>query len=358
MARIVLIDDQDQLRAVLGEMLATAGHETVLAASGAEGLDAVRRERPDIVVCDINMPGLDGFGVLQAIRADPQLASLPFVFLTGEAEVRAGMLSGADDYLMKPVSQPDLLAAIDARLARRATSKGEADRRVDEMRHAVAALLPHELRTPLTVIIGSAGLLKEFHADFGPKEIEELAGGILTAAQRLHRMAENYILYADLELRRLSIGARGERLSGSSCAADTEPAAREAAAESGRPDDLELDFHEVIVPVAPAYLRKVVSELSENAFKFSDRGTKVRASFRAAEPGSVLEVVDHGTGMAPDQIRKVGAFQQFDRGRFEQRGSGVGLALVSAIVEAAGGRLEMSSRPAEGTTVRIHWPAG
>jgi two-component system sensor histidine kinase/response regulator len=356
MARILLIDDEPELRAVMGEILAGAGHDTRLAASGAEGLAALRREPADVVLCDIRMPGLDGFGVLRAIRADPDLASLPFVFLTSEAEVRAGMLSGADDYLMKPVAADDLLAAIDARLARGETARREADRRVDQMRRAVAVLLPHELRTPLATIIGSAGLLQEFHRDFGPKEVHEMAGGILKAAHRLHRMAENYILYADLELRRLS-GARGPSLSGSSGAADAQAAAKEAAAQSGRSADLTVDVTDVVVPIASTYLRKIVSELSDNAFKFSPPGSLVRVSLAATRSGSLLEVVDHGRGMAADQLREVGAFQQFDRDRFEQQGSGVGLALVRSLTEAAGGRLEITSRPGEGTSVRVRWPA-
>jgi signal transduction histidine kinase len=61
--------------------------------------------------------------------------------------------------------------------------------------------------------------------------------------------------------------------------------------------------------------------------------------------------------MAPDQVREVGAFQQFDRGRFEQQGSGVGLTLVRGLAEASGGRFEIRSRPDEGTTVRLLWPA-
>jgi signal transduction histidine kinase len=357
-ARVVVIDDHAELRTVLGEILAGAGHETTLAPNGAEGLAAIRRERPDLVLCDINMPGLDGFAVLRNIRADPELASLPFVFLTSEAEMRAGMASGADDYLMKPVGASDLLAAVDARLARRETSRRDGDRRVEEARRAVAALLPHELRTPLTAILGSARLLQEFPADFGPKEIEEMAAGILKAAERLHRMAENYILYADLELRRLS-HAGGGREPGQerSGPANVESAAKEAAKQSGRCADLDLHAHVVAVPIAPAYLSKVVSELSDNAFKFSPAGTPVRVSLSAEGPGTLLEVVDHGRGMAADQVREVGAFQQFDRGRFEQQGSGVGLALVRGIAEATGGRLEIISRPAEGTTVRMRWPA-
>jgi signal transduction histidine kinase len=302
------------------------------------------------------MPGLDGFGVLKAVRADPKMAPLPFVFLTSEADVRAGLVSGADDYLLKPVAAADLLAAIDARLTRRETTKREADRRVGEVRRTVAALLPHELRTPLTTIIGSARLLREFHRDFGPEEIDEMASGILSAALRLHRMAENYILYADLETRRLSGAEDRERLLGSSGAPDAVSAAKDAAAQSKRSTDLQLDIREVTVPMGPSYFRKAVTELCDNAFKFSAAGTAVRVSLASEGTETVLGVADQGRGMAAEQVRELGAFQQFDRGRFEQQGSGIGLTLVRGIAEASGGRFEIISRPGAGTTVRVAWP--
>jgi len=357
MARVLLIDDDGDLRTVTAEILTGAGHDIRVAADGNEGLEALRRDAPDIVVCDINMPGLDGFGVLRAIRADPQLAPVPFVFLTSEADVRAGLVSGADDYLLKPVSGSDLLRAIEARLARRETARKETARRVSEVRQAVAALLPHELRTPLTTILGSARLLQEFHRDFGPEQVEEMATGILKAAQRLHRMMENYILFADLEARRLT-GRSGpdEGLRESSGAADVTAAAMEAASQRKRSGDLDLDVQAAAVPLGAAYLRKAVSELCDNAFKFSAPGTAVRVSLRPDGKGAVLEVADGGKGMTPEEVRDVGAFQQFDRGRAEQQGSGIGLTLVRGIAEASGARFEIVSRPGEGTAVRVRWP--
>src|SRR5260221_12514585 len=111
MARIVYIDDEKHVREVTSEILPTAGHEKILAASGREGIEAVRRERPDLVLCDVNMPGMGGYEVLRAIRADPLLSSTPFLFLTSLGttdHVRAGMVSGADDYLMKPIGSDAL----------------------------------------------------------------------------------------------------------------------------------------------------------------------------------------------------------------------------------------------------------
>ena len=132
-------------------------------------------------------------------------------------------------------------------------------------------------------------------------------------------------------------------------------AAKESAAQEGRSEDLSVEAGDAVVPVAPLYLRKAISELCDNAFKFSPTGTTVSVSFGAGTE-TVLEVVDRGKGMSPDQVGKIGAFQQFGRGRFEQQGSGVGLALVRGIAEASGGHLEIISRPGEGTTVRVLWP--
>jgi len=360
-ARIVLVDDEAGLRTVMAEILTGGGHEVLTAGDGGEGLAVVRRERPDLVLCDINMPGLDGFEVLQAIRGDPDLASPPFVFLTGETEVRAGMRSGADDYLMKPVASDELLAAVAARLARHDAARRDAESQADEVRRAVTVLLPHELRTPLTTILGSARLIQEMHRELGPEEIGQLSAGIVKAAERLHRMAENYILYADLEMQRLTREpGRRRPLSGTSSAEHVRAAAEAAAEQRGRATELVLDLHEAPIGVASPYVRKAVSELVDNAFKFSPAGTPVTVSLASSSgppAGSRLEVTDHGVGMPAEAVRAVAAFQQFDRARFEQQGSGVGLALVRRIVETAGGRLEIQSRPAEGTTIRVHWPA-
>jgi CheY-like chemotaxis protein len=321
-ARILLIDDEAEVRAAMRGMLGSAGHEVRAVASGAKGLAALRRHRPDLVLCDVDMPGLDGFGVLRAIRTDPKLAALPFVFLATTA-TGAGLLFGADDYLVKPVSAAALRAAVDDRLAgARMRHGGQGGAR--PMR-AAAVLLPPAVRTPLTVIIGSAGLLQEFHRDLGPDEIELLAGGILDAALSIHRMAEKHVPDAE-----------PEPPSESSGCADVRSAAREAAFGEGRLADLTLDLHEVAVRIAPAHLRKIVAELVRNAFEFSDRGTAVRVSLRADASGCRLEIVDRGPRMAADR-------------------RGAGLALVHDIAEASGGAVEIESGTAAGTTVRVRW---
>jgi two-component system, sensor histidine kinase and response regulator len=359
MARIVFIDDDPAIREMVAEIVALAGHEMVLAPSGIEGIDAVRREHPDLVLCDVNMPGMGGYGVLQAIREDPRLSSTPFLFLTSldsPDQARTAMVSGADDYLTKPIRSDALVAAIEARLARRKASQLEADRRVDELRHSVARLLPHEIRTPLTTILGGSQFLAQFHREMTEEQVGDMAASMFEAAQRLHRMAESYILYAEMELSRLGGTAATGAVPGRSPSLEVRTAAEETAEGWRRGPDLRLALDDADVPLAADYLRKVVVELADNAFRFSKAGTPVTVAVRRAGAGLVLEVADAGRGMTAAQISQIAAFQQFDRGAFEQQGSGLGLSLVRRIVMASGGELAVESRPGEGTKVTAVWP--
>jgi CheY-like chemotaxis protein len=117
MPRILVIEDDAQIRANVRRFLTLNGHEIAEAADGPAGLDAARGARPDLVLCDVMMPGLDGFGVLEALRAVPATAGIPFIFITASAErevMARGLALGAADYVVKPFD----LAALGAVLAK------------------------------------------------------------------------------------------------------------------------------------------------------------------------------------------------------------------------------------------------
>ncbi len=119
MNKVLVIEDEESIRANLLRLLKAEGFDAVGAPDGRAGLEAVRSASPDLVLCDVAMPELDGHAVLAALRADPATAALPFIFLTARADrsdVRQGMTAGADDYLTKPFTRDEVLDAIRSRL--------------------------------------------------------------------------------------------------------------------------------------------------------------------------------------------------------------------------------------------------
>ena len=121
MKKILVIEDEPEMRRNMTALLRYHNYEPIAAENGRAGVEAARRGKPDLILCDVMMPELDGYGVLQALQADASLARIPFIFLTAKGEkddLRSGMNLGADDYLTKPVANAELVQAIETRLRR------------------------------------------------------------------------------------------------------------------------------------------------------------------------------------------------------------------------------------------------
>lgn len=119
MKKILIIEDNPDVRENTEEILELAGYDTFTAEDGKKGVEQARKEKPDLIICDIMMPELDGYGVLRILSKSPETAGIPFIFLSAKAEksdMRKGMNLGADDYITKPFDEDDLLEAIETRL--------------------------------------------------------------------------------------------------------------------------------------------------------------------------------------------------------------------------------------------------
>lgn len=119
MKKILFIEDNDDIRNNTAEILELANYRVLLAENGKIGVELALRENPDLIVCDIMMPVLDGYGVLHALQKNSQTMNTPFIFLTAKTEksdLRKGMEAGADDYIMKPFTGTELLNAVEGRL--------------------------------------------------------------------------------------------------------------------------------------------------------------------------------------------------------------------------------------------------
>ena len=119
MRKLLVIDDHEDIRENIAEILTLAGYEVFTAENGKRGVETALREHPELIICDIMMPELDGYGVLHLLRKNESTVNTPFIFLTARTErtdFRKGMEMGADDYITKPFDDIELLNAIEIRL--------------------------------------------------------------------------------------------------------------------------------------------------------------------------------------------------------------------------------------------------
>src|ERR1051325_8032842 len=203
MKKFLVIDDPPEIRMIIDETLNMFGFSTLMAEDGETGISLAKEHLPQLIICDVNMPKLDGFATLAQLREDERTAGIPFMFLSGAVErpnVRRGMEMGADDYLTKPFTPSELLAAVNARLEKQAEIERKSEKKLDELRGKMTLALPHELRTPLNGIMGLASILIDDHERMKPAEVLESARYIYDSANRLHRLIENFLAYAQIEL--------------------------------------------------------------------------------------------------------------------------------------------------------------
>jgi len=262
---------------------------------------------------------------------------------------------GADDYLTKPFSPKELLAAVNTRLEKQAELKRRSDRKLDELRGNITLALPHELRTPLNGIMGLAQLLMDDYANMPPEEVLESSRFIYESAMRLHRLIENFLVYSQIEL--MASESKALDLAGLAKPIQVQEAipdiARKVAARHKREGDLLLKIEAAMLLLPPDNFSKIVEELVDNALKFSDPGKPVLVAAHAAKGVLTLTVTDRGRGMTPEQINGIAPHMQFDRKTFEQQGAGLGLFIAKRLTELLGGQMQIDSRPGQQTAVKV-----
>ena len=361
MAHILLIEDTEALREETAEILRFEGHDVTLAEHGGVGIAKARERPPDLVISDLMMPEVDGYATLAAFRADPQLAPIPFVCLTARSErqaMRRAMELGADDFLSKPFSAGELMAAVEAGLAKRARARSDADVQLADLRSRIMLSLPHEVRTPLTAILGYSELMQDPETAGQPAEVQAMADRIRQSALRLARLTENFLLLAQLELVTrdpqdlVRLGLRGR----TDVRQAWETIVDQRVRDTGRLGDVRVEIEPIDVGLALDCFAKILSEVVDNAIKFSETGSPVDVRITAEGERVVVTVTDRGRGMSPADCERIGAYMQFERRLYEQQGLGVGLVIASRLAEFGGGALHIQSELGAGTTVRIEAP--
>lgn len=367
MKTVLIIEDTDFISENIAITLGFEGYNAVVACDGVDGLKKLEEYKPDLVLCDVSMPRLDGFGVLAEIKKRPEFQTIPFIFLTAKAEksdMRRGMELGADDYLTKPFTTEELVAAVTTQLTKKEKVVSHYEEKLDELRGTISYSLPHEFRTALNGILGYSDIILQManaassdtHVD--PAELKEVAEAIRESGKRLSRMTENYLAYTQIRAV-LDVPAKVAEFRSQITISTLDTIQDVVMALSpifSRETDVRLDIEDATVQIGPQNLYKLCSELIDNALKFSNKGDAVTVKGSAEAGTYKIEVVDSGRGMTTEQIESIGAYQQFGRREFEQQGAGLGLAIAKLLVLLHGGEFTVSSETGNGTVVKVTLP--
>ncbi len=364
MKKVLIIDDQEYILESTSILLQFEGFDVATASNGFKGVETAHAFSPDIILCDISMPEMDGYSVLEKIRSDPQISSIPFVFLSArsdKSDMRIGMVKGADDFLVKPYSREDLLESITSVWQKRKSIEVISHKRVEDIARNVTYALPHEFRIVLNQVMGSTKYLQSIANSVAPDSIVEITEDVLVSARRLYRITENFLTYAQIE----SSIADASMLASMRSYYTDEPAAMlcdlvmAKAMFYNRTADLKYDelIEGVTIEVSSENFAKIISELADNAFRFSELGTNITIKmFRNSDDFIGFSIQDHGRGISQDQIQNIGAFKQFERNTYEQQGVGLGLYIAKKLTELHKGAFAIHSIEGEGTTITFTLP--
>jgi two-component system sensor histidine kinase/response regulator len=368
MTSILIIEDEAILREEVAEWLTLEGYDASQAADGVEGLDFAFRRRPDLIICDIAMPRLDGYGVLLELHANPTTKNIPFIFMTARAaheDIRQGMDLGADDYVTKPFTRLELLQAIQTRLQKKADQEQALQDEVDQWRRAfeeeheyrlfktrLVAMFSHDFRNPLASILSVSQLLRHYADRMDEEQRRSRLDRIDASVHQLEQMLDDMLVVAQMESG--SIKYRPEAVNPGQF---VQTIVHEFQSIHGEAYQLVFADHFAGTLLGdPRLLRQIATNLISNAIKYSPQGGEVRVTVADDDGQCHLIVQDQGIGIPEDDQARL--FTAFQRGSnvADIPGTGLGLAIVKQAVDLHGGSIRLESQVGRGTTVTVTLP--
>lgn len=353
MNRILIIEDRKVLREEIAENLSFEGFDVIQTDNGRVGIDMAAAHKPDIILCDIMIPGLNGMEVLKELKQNDSTKLIPFIFMTAlndRNDIRKGMEYGADDYLTKPFTIEELLHTIRARLEKSTEIHKSSEKDLKELRQNIISNIPHELLTPLNGIIGFSEIIKDSAGSLGIEELKEIGTDINLSGKRLLSLIRKYLIYVQISTKNKSDFLRTDIKDSSGIITHI---AKDTASYYSRESDLVLKLDQLQFNLGLDEFKTVISEIADNAFKFSTPGTNVTISSSSQNGFNEIQFSDKGKGFPEGSADKIDAFVQFGRSINEQQGSGLGLAIAKKIITAYDGLFFIESSTGKSTTVSI-----
>jgi len=357
--RVLVVDDHAANRLLLRELLEPEGHDVIEVADGAAALELASAQPPDVVLLDVQMPGLDGFEVCRRLKAGEATAAIPVLLVTaldGRNDRITGMRAGADDFLTKPVNRPELVlrvknAIVAHSLLLESRTQYRKLQELEAMRDGLVHLMVHDLRSPLTGVLANLGLV-QMSADGLDANTAECVAEALQNTRRMADMVSDMLDVSRMEEQKLPLVLEGLDMN------EVIAAAARIVAHS----NVRVVHVDASAPV-PArgdrnLVLRVIANLVDNAVKFSPPGGTVTVVATIAEGRATVSVSDTGPGIPPEARSMI--FDKFGQVRSvhqSRRSSGLGLTFCKLAVEAHGGVIGVESDGKTGSEFWFSIPA-
>ncbi|PIQ88445.1 MAG: hypothetical protein COV72_08270 [Candidatus Omnitrophica bacterium CG11_big_fil_rev_8_21_14_0_20_42_13] len=369
--RILVVDDNPNERAAVERVLLRSGYEVIQATSGREALLILNQRKIDCVLLDHLMPDMDGLEVARQIKKDERLKIIPVIMLTGrdkEDDVLAAVNAGADDYIVK-TSEPDLLLLrIEAmlrlgRLQRELydknslLDKANSDlHKLDMLKSEFVSTVSHELRTPLSITREGLNLVLEEVTGSLNKQQKELLEVAKNNIDRLGKIISDILDISKIEAGNFPI--HKSLVSINRLLQKTFLFFKQRAEQKGIEITLNMPKTEIAAYVDGERIAQVLSNLLNNAVKFTSEGGRIIIGLNEGERDIVCFVEDTGIGIADTDLDKVFTkFQQFSKSYGPgEKGTGLGLSIAKKIVNMHEGRIWVESQLGKGTRLSFSIP--
>lgn len=369
---VLVVDDIAPNRNLLRETLEPRGYEVLLASNGATAIKVVERARPDVILMDVNMPDMDGYQACRQMKANPELAAIPVIFITANDDPESlvkGFEAGGVDYIAKPFKEKEVLMRVETHVKIHTLTQALSDKNAElesevklrkaaedkaneanEAKSRFLSFISHEMRSPLNAIIGFSEELTDSLTGEALAESRGDAMRIRSGGEHLLGLINNL-----LDLSKIEAGKMPLELMDfdpvklvQELAKDVEPLVRK------KNNTLIVQPGDAIGPIHadPTKLKQVLMNLISNAGKFTENG-RITMSL-AAVGGNALafSVADTGIGMTPGESgRLFQAYQQANNSTAREfGGTGLGLAISRQFCRLMGGDLTVQSEKGKGST--------
>jgi signal transduction histidine kinase len=355
---VLVVDDTPANLSVITAMLNHAEYDVRPAINGEVALRALANKLPDLVLLDINMPGISGYEVCRRIKADARTRDIPVIFLSAADNLEDKMEAfrvGGVDYVTKPFQVEEVLARVNTQVTL-AQQRQKIEALVsfkDELLRTVS----HDLKNPLNNIMGYSDMLME-----NMRSADLDVDDSLVILERIRRSTDMmyHLVVTLLDLDRLEGGIRLE-IRPTSLAQLLEDiyGQYQLAAETKRINlEIRHQNETYITPVDPARFAQALSNLVSNAIKYTPEGGNVQVDLGRHDDKTVIRIMDNGYGIPADALPNL--FKKFYRVNTDQHrrveGTGLGLSIVKAIVDLHGGNITVESQPGQGSIFHVVLP--